>query len=680
MSAVTKGNADMIRLRKNLIANLLNDKQGSERNDEGLSKLKDDGSFSDVNYQDKTSGSWQTYKHLGRLLNMAVLYKSPKSSYYNNPELKEQVFKVLDYWLKNDFINPNWWYPEIGVPKLLGQTMILLKDEISAEELQSGLKILNRSEIKYTGQNKVWLSGNVVYRSMLIGDSEMIKKAAKSISEEIAVSENEGIQPDFSFHQHGHQQQFGNYGLSFAGDMVKWASIFEGTQFAFDSDKIGILRNYLRNGLRWVVWNNRFDIGGCGRQLFPNAQIGKARSLAGIFAEAQAADPAFANSYKTDLGAFDGNIHFWCSDMMVHRRSGFYSSVKMSSKRVKGYEVVNSENLQGYHLGDGATLFYQSGDEYLDIFPFWDWKKIPGITAYQDNERLPQTNTNLNLSDFVGGVSNGMNGIAAMKYNRDSLTANKSWFFFDDAVICLGAGIKAQIDKDVATSVNQSLLKGGVQISSNTKNSLLNKGLHDLNNVNWVIQDKWGYYFPGSASLKLENQQLSGAWNSVAAYLSPNVVTTNIFQLWIDHGVKPNDASYSYFVFPSASTENIQKRANELRIIENKENIQAVAAKDGKLLGIVFYQPGTCQIEPDRKISADTPCLIFLSSEKSNIQLSVSDPTHLQSRVNLILSGKYTSSEGIIANYDQTNNLTTLTIQFPSNGDAGKSVTMSINK
>ena len=415
---------------------------------------------------------------------------------------------------------------KLAVPKLIGQVMILLQDELSPEEMKAGLKILNRSEIKYTGQNKVWLSGNVVYRSLLTNDSEMIKKAAKSIAEEIVVTEKEGIQPDFSFHQHGHQQQFGNYGLSFARDMVKWTSIFEGTEFAFDSHKIEILRNYLRNGLRWVVWNNRFDISSCARELFPNAQIVKARALSRVFSESQAADPAFANNYKTDMNSFDGNIHFWRSDMTVHRRSGFYASVKMSSKRVKGYEVVDSQNIQGYHMGDGATFFYQSGDEYLDIFPFWDWKKIPGITAFQDKEKLPQTNGLLNHSDFVGGVSDGMNGVAVLNYNRDSLKANKSWFFFNDAIICLGSGISAQIDKDIATSVNQSSLKGDVRISSNGKTSSLSKGLHNLNKVNWVIQDKWGYYFPDSPTLKLENQPRSGAWNCVAAYMSPKELTT----------------------------------------------------------------------------------------------------------------------------------------------------------
>ena len=55
-SVGTKDDAGLALLRKNLIANLLNDKQSDKRTTEGLSQLKEDGSFSDVNYLDKTKG------------------------------------------------------------------------------------------------------------------------------------------------------------------------------------------------------------------------------------------------------------------------------------------------------------------------------------------------------------------------------------------------------------------------------------------------------------------------------------------------------------------------------------------------------------------------------------------------------------------------------------------------
>ena len=48
-----------------------------------------------------------------------------------------------------------------------------------------------------------------------------------------------------------------------------------------------------------------------------------------------------------------------------------------------------------------------------------------------------------NGHSFVGGVSNGLVGAATMIYQRPTiaLKAKKSWFFFDDLILCVGSGI-----------------------------------------------------------------------------------------------------------------------------------------------------------------------------------------------------------------------------------------------
>ena len=43
------------------------------------------------------------------------------------------------------------------------------------------------------------------------------------------------------------------------------------------------------------------------------------------------------------------------------------------------------------------------------VFPFWDWRKIPGVTSYEDIAPMPDVNVTRsgNNSDLVGGLSNG---------------------------------------------------------------------------------------------------------------------------------------------------------------------------------------------------------------------------------------------------------------------------------
>ena len=663
-------------LRNNFKSNILKNKPTEVQIGEILTLLKPDGSFSDLDYSDRTRGGWKLSEHLGRLLSMAIAWKLPQNSYFQSPKLKIPLFSVLDYWLKNDFINPNWWYPEIGVPKVLGQILVLLKDDLSEKEMADGLKIMERSKISRTGQNKVWLAENVIFRSLLTNDLKQIELAVQSITEEIVVTTNEGIQPDFSFHQHGPQQQFGNYGLAYAGDMTVLSIVFMGTPYAFAPEKLAILRNYLLEGLRWVSYKNKFDISACGRQLFPNAQTGKALSLSTIYQTFALADPEFKSQYQSAMVDFDGNIHFNRSDMTIHRRKDFYASVKMASNRVAGAESCNSENIQGYYMGDGATFFYQSGDEYLDIFPFWDWKKIPGVTTYQDDRILPVlTATGYRIkTDFGGGVSDGRNGLAAMQYVREGIVAFKAWFYFDDAVVCLGSGINTDQDKVVTTSMNQSLLKGDVLVSQNGKTTSLKNGNRILEKVDWVIHDNWGYFFPGSANVNLENGDRKGAWNRVVEPMSNKVLTTNIFQLWFDHGNKPKDATYAYMVFPKATAGNIDKKGSQLRIITNTENLQAVKAKDKNLTGIVFYKSGACQISPVHTISTDKPCIVLLNSHSGKESVCISDPTQLQTEIKLTVTGKTSFKSGGEITFDPAKNLTTILVHMPQGGEAGKTV------
>ena len=99
-------------------------------------------------------------------------------------------------------------------------------------------------------------------------------------------------------------------------------------------------------------------------------------------------DEVYSEEYQNaiDYKTLSGNKHFWRSDFHVQRTNDYYFSVKMCSSRVLGAETVNKENIQGYHMGDGVTFLYQSNKEYENVFPFWDWKKLPGTHKINKQE------------------------------------------------------------------------------------------------------------------------------------------------------------------------------------------------------------------------------------------------------------------------------------------------------
>ncbi|MCG6189734.1 polysaccharide lyase 8 family protein [Maribellus maritimus] len=652
-------------LHQNVWANILETPVDEEEVAVLMSFLTAKGSWEDIDYTSQQRGAWEPRSHISRLLKMATAYQTEGSRLFQNKELSQKIHSGLNFWFKNDFICPNWWYPEIGVPIVLAPLMILMEVELSAAQKQMGIQILDRAEIGMTGQNKVWLSGNVLMRALLLKDTKTIKKAAESIKEELVVSTGEGVQPDWSYHQHGPQLQFGNYGLSYINDMIKWISVLRKTSFQFDENKIEILRNYLLNGQQWVTWKNQMDISACGRQLFIDSPEQKAASLSSCFSKMESLDPANAEKYQkaNDYKMLSGNKHFWRSDFQVQRTPGSYFSVKMCSERVIGAESCNSENLQGYYMGDGATFLYQNGEEYRNIFPFLDWKKIPGVTAHQDKDTLPVlTARGYRLeSNFVGGVSDGRDGIAAMDYKRNGLTAKKSWFMFDDLVVCLGAGITSSMDLPVTTGVNQVYYNG--EIESATK-----PGSDEI--YKWILHEKSGYYFPEGSNVKLTAKTEKGSWNWVASRYPPKTTYAKIFRLWLEHGVNPQNETYQYLLVPNATVAKMKTLDADFPFkVHNKKNLQEVVSKDEKIAGIVFHEAGKSELMGG--IEVDEPCLVMLKKQVDEIRLFVAEPTQLLNEITLTLNGKFLGENTV-----QENGRTKIKIDLPKNEEAGKTMNL----
>ena len=620
-----------------------------------VQSIQPDGSWKDIDYANQSRSFWLPAEHLSRTLLLARADLLARRNAESAPALREAVVRAFEYWLKKDYRCPNWWYNEIGVPRDIGRIMILIENDLSLDQIRQGIDILSRAKISMTGQNRVWLSEVVLMRALLQQDSNLVQTARDEILAAVVITTVEGLQPDFSFHQHGPQQQFGNYGLAFAGDIANWASILRGTSLAIEKGKLEILRNYLLRGEAFVMWRGVFDVSACGRQLFPRAAVQRGRSLIRIFEAMSSIDVDHAAEYEaigelnnckgegTGNTPFDNKV-FWRSDYLVHRRPAFCVSVKLSSQRVIGAERVNSENLLGYHLGSGATFLYRTGHEYDDIFPVWDWCRLPGVTCAQTDGKLPSLTSKTSSIDsvFVGGVSDGIYGAAAADYNRDGLIGKKGWFFFDGQMVCLGTGFATDADQRVSTSVNQCLLNGDVTVGDEKGGSKLPMGHSEHLNLRWVHHDGIGYVFPEAMKIDIRSGAQTGKWKDVFSAGSQEVIAKDVFSLGIEHGAKPQNARYSYVVLPGTSAAQVQAFAQtpEVEILSNSPNIQAVRGLRGMLTLAVFYQPGQLNYANGRNITVNEPCLMMIRNSAQETRLTIADPTQKLKEVCVSLDGK----------------------------------------
>lgn len=613
--------------------------------------VRDDGSWPDIDYKNRQRGAWAPASHVRRIEQMVQGHKSPDSSLRGDPALGVAIHKALGYWLEHDLQCPNWWYNRIGVPWPMADILLMMGSDLTAAERKGVAKIAGRAGLGMTGQNKVWVSGITFTRAVALGDAALAAKAVRAVTEEVRVTTAEGIQPDSSFHQHGPQQQFGNYGAAFASDMVRWAALLAGTDHALSREQLTILRDYLLEGSRWVVWRGTMDISGCGRQLFPGAPAGKGRHILNALRRMAAVDSERAADYLA-FAEFSGsggakgkpllgNRHFWRSDMMVQRRPGFSASVKMSSARVIGAETCNSENMLGYHLGDGATYVYRDGREYEDIFPVWDWRRLPGVTCVQGwpKSLVPSTRRR-NRGRFVGGASDGESGCAVMHYDRDGLTARKAWFFAGDAVVCLGTGIRTGEEREVTTAVNQCLLRGTVHASTGKAPETLAQGTREMRDVAWLHHDGIGYLFLAPARVTVRNAAQEGSWKRVRHVYADTPVRRDVFSVWISHGKRPQAGSYAYVMMPGASVKEMAATAPapDVRVVANTPELQAVGFARLGVVQAVFHQPGRCQVAAGKSIAVDVPCVVVLAERKDGLRLAVADPAQTAKAVRVTVS------------------------------------------
>ena len=631
--------------------------------------LRPDGSWADVDYTGTDRAVWVTCDHLERVAVMARSARLKRNAGQPDEALVAKTLLALQYWTGKDYKNSNWWWNEIHVPQLMGEIGNVLAPQIPAGEVDKMTTIMKRSDWEH-GPKHTWSGANLtdsvaiqIARGCMEDSAATVAQAFARTYEEIRVvtPPEQGVQPDGTFHQHGAQLYNGGYGMGFAIVNVRLAPLAKGTQFQIPGDSLNVLVNYLLDGQQWFMRGRLVDYSTMGRGITRETRatptnrgsVENRRGLGGLVA-AFAAGPvprqkelqAFAARLNGEPGAGEltGNRHFWYSDFMVHRRAGYSTSVKMLSNRMQNAELVNLEGKKSVHLSDGANYLYLAGDEYTNVFVGWDWTHVPGTTSIEGTldtgEKNPIGVTG--TTTFDGGVSDGTYGLAAMDLARGKLTAKKAWFFFDSSYVALGAGITLADDTEhsVATSVNQPLLNGDV-LTSQSKGPVPS-GDHSSNLPKpvWVWHNHVGYIFPANTPVSFFNGPRTGNWNDIG--VGPKEpATVPVFDLWIEHGKSPKDATYQYTVVPGATTEQTaaSARATDLSVLSNTTAIQAVYNKTLKLAEIAFRQPGTL-VTPLGAVEVDHSCLLLVHMTPGGLKLSASNPENQPLTLHVKVKGK----------------------------------------
>jgi chondroitin AC lyase len=604
------------------------------------SNLTTKNKWADIDYSDTSPAYWQVRNHIERVKVLAMAWTSPKSKYYHQPVIWQTISRALDHWLEKRYKNSNWWVNEIGVPQDMRDILVLIGAELTPTQMKQALEVLAQHKVRGVGANLIWSADLAIHYGALVKNEAMIKESVDLISKEIKITAGDGIQPDYSYHQHGPRLQIYHYGSSFLQTNVRIAWEVRGTPWSFPQEKINILTDFILKGWQWMSRGINIVPGTIDRAASRKDQLHNAdlRALIPCLCDR---NPVYAAAFTSIADRQNGKGQpligfrfFPYSDFAAYHQKDFSFFVKTISARTLKSESINTENLKGKLLNNGDAYIIKNGNEYFNVMPVWNWNFLPGQT------NINSSSDTIISNPFAGSVTNQTSGATAMKYtvsnNNQTVHANKFWACHDNLVVCLVSDLKASNKNDsVFTALNQSRWQTAVEVNK-PGNVVSTTGINQLKNLRWIFHSGIGYILLKPSTVQVQLDVRTSSWSAINASASAEPVTEKVFMPLLYHNAL-SDTSGGYVLVACNSSKQVMQLANKPRwqILINNAQCQAVQFVDGVIMA-AFYTSGSLQLEKKKLFTTDRPCLIQITRD----YIFVSDPLHHAGNLNFKLNDK----------------------------------------
>jgi hyaluronate lyase len=196
----------------------------------------------------------------------------------------------------------------------------------------------------------------------------------------------------------------------------------------------------------------------------------------------------------------------------------------------------------------------------------------------------------------------------------------------DDAVVCLGAGIRCTDGTDVETVFDNRRLGEDVGAEACTVDGRpVGEGEHRFDAARWAhLEGHGGWVWPGGTRLRTLREQRTGAWSDINTGSVTDPVARRYQTLWTNHGTDPEDAAYVYLLMPGAGRARLAARAADegwLRIDANTAAAQAVTVPRLGFAAANFFAAGRAG-----RLSATSPSSVLVRREGRTADLHIAEP------------------------------------------------------
>ena len=346
-----------------------------------------------------------------------------------------------------------------------------------------------------------------------------------------------------------------------------------------------------------------------------------------------------------------GCRYFWNNDLLLCREKDSLAAVSMLSSRVRSIESAPSASHFTDFWSDGAAWIMKHFDSYRIARGFLKMYAIPGVTSRQwvFTHKTTEWRVYEGLYNFAGGAADGNYAVCGYRMGRKripaspdpnfyDLEAEKSYFWLNGKLICIGTGItdKSQRNVPVATTVDQTLWRGPVVDAAGASRKPGESFQADSQQL-W--HDGVGYAVLNGKGV-LSGETRKARWVEIdptnrAVKNLPKTAPMLMFQ--IEHGRNPKNGSYAYAVdFHSPDFASLKKLVQlpPFEIVSATSDSHVVREKSSGTLAAVFFKPGEAG-----GLKVDAPAVVLLrQTPDGNVQVTVNDPEQDSKRDSITLS------------------------------------------
>ncbi|HEW6395061.1 TPA: LPXTG cell wall anchor domain-containing protein [Streptococcus pneumoniae] len=449
---------------------------------------------------------------------------NPSSRYYQDETVVRTVRDSMEWMHKHVYnseksIVGNWWDYEIGTPRAINNTLSLMKEYFSDEEIKKYTDVIEKfvpdpehfrkttdNPFKALGGNLVDMGRVKVIAGLLRKDDQEISSTIRSIEQVFKlVDQGEGFYQDGSYIDHTNVAYTGAYGNVLIDGLSQLLPVIQKTKNPIDKDKMQTMYYWIDKSFAPLLVNGELMDMSRGRSISRANSEGhvaavevlrgihriadmsegetkqRLQSLVKTIVQSDSYYDVFKNlkTYKdislmqsllSDAGvasvprtSYLSAFNKMDKTAMYNAEKGFGFGLSLFSSRTLNYEHMNKENKRGWYTSDGMFYLY-NGDlsHYSDgYWPTVNPYKMPGTTE-TDAKRADSDTGKVLPSAFVGTSKlDDANATATMDFTNwnQTLTAHKSWFMLKDKIAFLGSNIQNTSTDTAATTIDQRKLE-----------------------------------------------------------------------------------------------------------------------------------------------------------------------------------------------------------------------------